>query len=135
MNTLGICTWTLGIKDIDALMAKIAELGLNGVQYCEDQELASASEVKAAAARQGLELIIYDPFDCRPGEKNGPASKNNAIAFYKDAIDFAAALGCGQTLKGLAAWAEDCDDAEAWQFLVECVQAMTPYAAKRGVAL
>lgn len=135
-DIIGICSWTLGIKDLEQLMAKIAGLGLNGVQYCESFSDHAAADVKTMAEKYELEIIIFDPFDCRPGEKNGEATLENAIRFYLNAIDFAAELGCGQTLQGLSTWTENCQTQEcAWRFMVEGLKAISHYAREKNVPL
>ncbi|MEC9261723.1 MAG: sugar phosphate isomerase/epimerase family protein [Pseudomonadota bacterium] len=135
-QVIGICTWTLGIDDLELLMSTIAGMGFNGVQYCESIDLHTAADVKAMAAKYQLCLIINDPFDCRPGPRNGEASLTNAISYYQRAIDFAAELGCGQTLQGLGAWTMHCKDQQAgWQFIVTAVQALSAYAKSKNVPL
>jgi len=129
MTKLGICSWTLGIHDLNTLMAKIRALGLNAVQYCEPMDRYSAEDVKYSAQQHGLEILIYDPFDCRPGENNGKATIGNAVRYYQKAIDYAAGLGCGQTLQGLSTWTTNCySGSEAWQFLVDAVKILNTYA-------
>ncbi|WP_269522985.1 sugar phosphate isomerase/epimerase family protein [Coraliomargarita parva] len=133
---IGICTWNLGIKDLDLMMSTIAGLGLTGVQFCGSYREFEAAEVKAAAAANGLALIIYDPFDCHPGPKNGEATFENAISYYDKAIDFAAELGVGQTLQGLSAWTKNCRDQQgAWTFLSEALRSLSSYANGKGVPL
>lgn len=133
---MGICTWTLGISNVAALMEKIRQLGLDVVQYCEPMDVYHASYVKQCADDNGLEIILNDPFDCRPGSKNGEANFNNAISYYKSAIDYAAGLGCGQTIQGLSTWTAGCGSAEeAWCFLVKATQVLSQYASETGVTL
>jgi len=136
MQKIGICTWILGIKDLEQLMSKVKSMGLDSVQYCESMDTHSAKAVKSAAEKFGLSILIYDPFDCRPGPDNGAASIENALAYFRRAINFAAELGCGLTLQGLGAWTENCkDDAAAWHFLVNCLKALAVYAQERRVPL
>jgi len=135
-STVGICTWTLGINDIDHLMAKIADLGLNAVQYCQPLDDYTPAEVKAAAARFDLEILIYDPFDCRPSDKNGEAGLAGAVEFYTRVVDYAAELGCGATLQGLSAWTNrESDEQAAWKQLVSSTRAICDYAKVKGVPL
>lgn len=134
--TAGVCSWTLGINDLETLMATTAEMGFNGIQYCESIGLHSAASVKAMANKYQLALIINDPFDCGPGDENGFATFTNAVAYFKRAIDFAAELGCGQTLQGLGAWTKNCkSQQEGWDFIVSAVRELSAYAKTRGVSL
>ncbi|WP_106476881.1 sugar phosphate isomerase/epimerase family protein [Phytohalomonas tamaricis] len=134
MDKLGICTWTLGIDDLHALMSKIKTLGLDGVQFCADGRQYQAEELRACVDEQGLELFAIDPFDCAPDDPE-KASAEGAIAYYREVIDFAAASGApAVTLQGLGQWTTNCDsDDEAWQRLVECCKALVPYAQKHGI--
>jgi D-psicose/D-tagatose/L-ribulose 3-epimerase len=128
-STIGICTWTLGIDDLDTLMKTIANLGLTGVQYCEPFQKFDAKDVKAAARQYQLEILIYDPFDCRPGETNGERSYENAITFYKHALNYAKELGCGATIQGLSAWVDRSQgDEQAWNELISMVKEVYSYA-------
>lgn len=132
----GVCTWTLGIKDLDLLMKTIAGLDLNAVQYCEPIDAYPAERVLELAKRYNLEILIVDPFDCRPGDKNGVATFDNAIAYYKKVIDFADKLGCGATLQGLSTWTENSKNrTESWQMLVRMLQVLDTYAVSKNVSL
>ncbi|MGN7439074.1 MAG: sugar phosphate isomerase/epimerase family protein [Alcanivorax sp.] len=136
-NTIiGICTWTLGIKDLNTMMKKISDLGLNGVQYCEHPNDHSPAKVIKSADKYGLNIILYDPFDCGPGIRNGDATKENAIRFYRTVIDFAAELKVGATLQGLSSWTHNCETrAEGREQLVTCVSELAAYAKDKNVDL
>lgn len=135
-SVMGVCTWTLGIKHLETLMATIAQMGFNGVQYCESIDLHAAHDVRAMAKKYELTIIINDPFNCRPGAQNGEASLANAVAYYKRAIDFAAQLGCGQTIQGLSSWTVNCaDQRQGWNFIVRAVQLLSEYARSKQVRL
>ena len=132
----GICSWTLGIDDLEKLMSTTASMGLNAIQYCEGADTHPADKILASAESHNLTIVANDPFDCAPGEKHGDATLENAVAFYKKEIDLAARLGCLQTLQGLSAWTRDCkDDDTAWQFIVDAVQQLSGYAKEKDVPL
>lgn len=132
----GICTWTLGIDDLETLMSTIAESGLNSVQYCESMSAHKAEDVVRMAQKYNLDLLIFDPFDCRPSEENGEASLEGAVAFYQRVVDYAKQLGCGATLQGLSAWTSQCNTQEAaWAQLVESVKRIQAYAETQQVHL
>ena len=132
----GICTWTLGIDDLETLMSTIADSGLNSVQYCEPMSAHEPEDVIRMANKYELDILIYDPFDCRPSNENGPASLDGAVSFYKRVVDYAAKLGCGTTLQGLSAWTSNCKSTEdAWEQLVESVKRIKEYADTQQVSL
>ncbi|GHB14160.1 sugar phosphate isomerase/epimerase family protein [Salinicola rhizosphaerae] len=134
--TIGICTWTLGIDELDPLMAKIASLELDAVQYCEPVDRHSAEAVAASAASHGLSLIAVDPFDHAPHDSE-EATAENAVAFYRKVIDFAADLGgVPATIHGLTDWTGNCDSREAaWEMIVECGKQLAAHAEARGIEL
>ncbi len=135
-STIGICTWTLGIKDLDTMMKKIADLGLGAVQYCEHYDDHRSEDVLKYAKKHSLDIVVYDPFECGPGKRNGVASKENAVHFYKSVIDFSAQLNVGATLQGLSAWTQNCTTrAEGWYQIVSCVKELSDYANTKGVKL
>ncbi len=134
MKSLGICTWTLGIENLDALLAKVRALELDCFQYAEPLEAHPAVEVRNMAERLGLEVVMFDPPDLKPGKKYGSASMENALACYRCALSYAAQLGCGMTLHGLSNWTEDCvSDEEAWAFLAEAVRSIAGEAKERNI--
>ncbi|RQW63493.1 sugar phosphate isomerase/epimerase family protein [Vibrio viridaestus] len=136
LNQIGICSWTLGINDLDELMKKVKSLGLNSIQYCEPMERHNPEDVKQAAEKYGLDILVYDPFGYGPGGIYGDGNIESAITMYKDVVDYAHALGCGATLQGLSVWTKGCDsDKEAWDQLVRSVQVISDYALSKGVDL
>ena len=57
MSKLGVCSWILGISDINALMEKVKMLGLDGVQLNGDWSNYNAKEVIEAADLFDLEIF------------------------------------------------------------------------------
>lgn len=132
----GICSWTLGIEELDPLMRQVAKMGLNSIQYCEPMTRFNAEDVQQSAQAHGLDILIYDPFDCRPSDKNGEPGLTGAVNFYRQVIDYAHALGCPATIQGLSAWTTHCThDKQAREQLNHSVREVYEYAQKQGVAL
>lgn len=135
MNTLGICSWTLGLdKAPDKLMAKVRSLGLDSLQYSGDIDRIDPVALSGAAAAEGLQLFAIDPFDCAPPEGVQPDTAS-AVAFFQRVIDFAQSSGArAVTLHGLARWTANCRERqEAWQRIADCCAALLPYARSRGI--
>ncbi|WP_417362365.1 sugar phosphate isomerase/epimerase family protein [Gallaecimonas pentaromativorans] len=135
--TIGVCTWTLGTRDLDEIMQTAAELAFDAVQYCEDLDRYSPQQVAKAAARHQLAIIAVDPFHCRPPSQ-AQATVQGALRFYQGAIDFAAALGEGipVCLQGLSTWlVNEEGDQQRWDALVNACKSLLAYAAERSVPL
>lgn len=136
MSKLGICTWNLGLSDIDDICKKIKEFGLDGMHFCENIKNYDAKEVKQTAKKYGLEIFAIDPFNCKP-ENPQNVTTNDAINFYKTMIDFAVEVDSPWvTLQGLSTWTVNCDsDLEAWQRLVTSVKELDIYAKEKNKKL
>lgn len=136
MQQLGICSWTLGISDVNQCMAKIKSLELDGVQFNGCHQNAQASLVKRAAAAHELKIFSIDPIACKP-ENAAQATLKNAISFYSQLIDFA--VDCGAAcvdIQGLTYWNANCISVEECrQFLVEACQKLDTYAQLKKVKL
>lgn len=135
-NELGICSWTLGITDLAALMQKTQDLGLDGVQFSGDQRQYDPTQLRQGAAAHGLTLFAIDPFDCAPPDPQA-ASTAGAVAYYQAVIDFAVAAGAPWvTVHGLTQWTKNCaSENEAWARLVDCGRQLARYAAPLGIRL
>lgn len=136
MNLLGICTWTLGIDEPEAMISKARELGLDGIQFCGTPSQYDAHELRALAHAQGMQIFAIDPFDCAP-EDPTQATAEGAIAFYRQAIDFARDAGAPWvTLQGLSAWTQNCENENAaWERLVSCIRTLETYATSQDIRL
>tara|TARA_Y100001960_G_scaffold266530_1_gene290266 strand:- start:237 stop:1061 length:825 start_codon:yes stop_codon:yes gene_type:complete len=136
MSKLGVCSWILGISDINALMEKVKMLGLDGVQLNGDWSDYNAKEVIEAADLFDLEIFAIDPFDSVPPAQ-GQANAETAIAFYKNIIDFAVQVKASWVnLQGLAKWTVNCKDPkECWEMLVHCCKTLDAYAQLKKVKI
>ena len=136
MSKLGVCSWTLGITDINALMEKVKSLGLDGVQFSGDWRNYKAQEVRDAAALFNLEIFAIDPFNCEPPEPE-QANTEAAIEFYKNIIDFAVEVKAPWvTLQGLPKWTVNCGNSnDCWEMLVHCCKTLDAYAQLKKVKI
>ena len=136
MSKLGICSWILGISDINTLMEKVKSLGLDGLQLSGDGRKYNAKEVREAADLFNLEIFAIDPFNCEPPEPHN-ANKETAVAFYKDVIDFAVDVKASLVnLQDLPKWTINCNnDSECWDLLVHCCKTLDAYAQLKKVKL
>lgn len=132
--TFSVVSWTLGITDVDPLVAKLKTLGLDGVQYAGDHRDVDPDELRRKAQEAGIAIIAIDPFNAAPSNPD-QASAAMAIEYYKRVVDFAVMTGdVPVTLHGLSLWTRNCRDAaSARQRLVECCQAVDTYARERGI--
>lgn len=131
---VSVVTWTLGITEAAAVVAKAKALGLDGVQYAGDHRDVRAADLRKQAQAGGINIIAIDPFNAGPPEpvKATPAA---AVRYYRDVIDFAAEVGSVPvTLQGLSQWTRNCaDHPSAYQRLLTCCKAVDAYARERGV--
>ncbi|MCL6218580.1 sugar phosphate isomerase/epimerase family protein [Zunongwangia pacifica] len=136
MGKLGICSWILGISDINKLMEKVKSLGLDGVQLSGDCRQYDAKEVRDAADLFNLEIFAIDPFNCEPPEPQ-QANIETAVAFYKDVIDFAVQVKAPWvSLQGLPKWTINCNTAnDCWEMLVHCCKTLDAYAQLKKVKI
>lgn len=136
MKEIGICSWTLGIRDLEQLMAKVKDLGLDGLHFCEDYRNYHATDVKEAAKDYGLKIFAIDPFNCAP-QKRSHATLENTINYYSRVIDFAVeANSAWVTLQGLAQWTVNCEkENDKWIFLAEACKKLDAYAKLKKIKL
>ena len=133
---LATISWTFGLDDLDKLFSKVKEIGFEGLQFCGDFEKYPASEVVAKAKEYEIELVSYDPLNCKPDNKE-EATLEKSVAFYKKVIDYADALGVPMTtLQGLSFWTINKPDYEdAMQQIIEAVRHLDKYAAEKDILL
>ncbi|WP_115720154.1 sugar phosphate isomerase/epimerase family protein [Gallaecimonas mangrovi] len=134
---VGVCTWTLGTRDLQELMQTIAKLGFDAVQYCEDLDAYSPDAVAKAAKDNGLKIMAVDPFNCRP-PSDADATLDGVVAFYSRAVDLSAALGPNipVCLQGMSTWTvTQADDQSQWDMLVSACRTIAEYAAEKSVPL
>lgn len=131
---VGVVTWTLGITAAEPVIAKAMALGLDCIQYAGDFRDGPAAELRDRAQKAGINIIAVDPFNAGPPEP-AKATQEAAIAYYRQVVDFAAALGAVPvTLQGLSQWTRNCPDpASAYARLLACCKAVDAYAVSRGV--
>jgi len=133
---LGINSWPLGLEEPLALMRKVSELGLDGLQYCGETREQDPRRLGQLAEEFGLALMAIDPFHCAPPSPE-QASEQGAIDYYRSVIDFAVSAGSPWvTIQGLGQWTANCrDHSHAWQRLLQCCASLEKHAAAAGVRL
>lgn len=131
---ISVVTWTLGMTAAAEVTSKAIELGLDGIQYAGDHRDVAAADLKHHATQTGLKIIAVDPINAAPSEPKA-ATEADAIAYYRDVVDFAAELGSVPvTLHGLSLWTRNCSDSTAArERLVRCCKAVDGYAQQCGV--
>jgi len=132
--SVGIVTWTLGISAAEPVIAKAKALGMETIQYAGDFRDGPAALLREQAQAAGIGIIAVDPFNAGPPDP-AKATQEAAIAYYRQVVDFAAALGSVPvTLQGLSQWTRNCADAaSARARLLACCTAVDAYAVTRGV--
>jgi len=130
---IGICTWTLGIDDLDLLMDKVVELGFDGVQINELWEYDTPAAIREALARRGLTLMAVDAQ--RIGPQTGEAPDvAQGIDAYRQVIDHAAELGAPMvTLPMLSLWVRGHE--APFDALAQACRELAGYAAEREIQL
>ncbi|WP_251978684.1 sugar phosphate isomerase/epimerase family protein [Salinicola avicenniae] len=131
--SIGLCTWTLGLDDLDLLMDKVAELGFDGVQINDLWERDTPSDIRRALDRRNLRLMAVDAQRVIPesGQTPTPAA---GIDAYRRVIDIAAELEAPYvTLPLLSFWVQG--QAEPFAALVEACRELADHAATRGPQL
>ncbi len=136
MVEIGICSWTLGIKNLEQLMLKVKTLGLDGLHFCEELRNYNPKGVNEAAKKYGLKIFAIDPFYCSPKNVE-TATLENAISYYSSVIDFAVeANSPWVTLQGLSQWMMNCkSEKEKWKFLAEACKKLDAYAKLKKIKL
>lgn len=131
---ISVVTWTLGMTAAQDVTSRAIELGLEGIQYAGDHRDVDPLELKSRAEQSGLRIIAVDPVNAAPEDPQA-ATEAGAIAYYRDVVDFAAALGSVPvTLHGLSLWTSNCaDKGAARERLVRCCRAVDSYARTQGV--
>lgn len=128
--TTGICTWTLGLDDLDTLMDKVAELGFDGVQINDLWETYSVEEIRHAITSRGLALIAVDAQRIAPQTGEAPDLEKGLEA-YRHVIDVAGQLGAPYvTLPILSMWVQGLE--APFDALVEGCRSLADHAAHIG---
>ncbi|MBS7457178.1 sugar phosphate isomerase/epimerase family protein [Coralloluteibacterium stylophorae] len=126
--TIGICTWTLGLDDLDTLMDRVTELGFDGVQINDLWESYSVADIKDAIERRGLSLIAVDAQRIAP--QDAP-NLERGLEAYRHVIEVASQLGAPYvTLPILSAWVQGLES--PFDALVEGCRSLADYAAHVG---
>ena len=135
-SEFGICTWTLGIEEPQALMAKVLALGLTTVQFHGDHATHDPLEVKQAAHTHGVSIFAIDPMGCRP-KPGDTVDANHGLAYYRGVLDFARETGTDVvTAHGLGTWCcDEKDRAGAFEKLVTALQTLCDDAAESGIRI
>lgn len=130
---IGICTWTLGIDDLDLLLDKVVELGFDGVQINELWERDTPAAIREALDRRGVALLVVDAQ--RTGPQAGEAPDvAQGIDAYRQVIDRAAELGAPiVTLPILSFWVQG--HPTPFDALVEACRELAGYASERQIQL
>lgn len=130
---IGICTWTLGIDDLDLLMDKVVELGFDGVQIDDLWERATPAEIRRALESRGLQLMAVDARRIAPQTGEAP-DVAQGIDAYRQVIDRAVELGATVvTLPILSLWVRG--HASPFEALVDACRELADYAAERRISL
>lgn len=131
---LAVVTWTLGLSEPQAVLAKALALGLDGIQYSGDHRDACPVDLREQSRRAGITILAVDPINAGP-QHSADATQDLAVDYYRKVIDFAAELGnVPVTLQGLSLWTRNCPDAaSAHAQLLACCKVIDAYAQRRGV--
>jgi D-psicose/D-tagatose/L-ribulose 3-epimerase len=131
----GLCSWTLGLEDIEKILEATKRFGLDGLQFHGDHASHDPRTLKAAAAQRGLQLFAIDPIRCKP--EHDQANADQGVAYYRKVVDFAEQAGCrAVTVHGLGYWCQDASDRPgALTHLVGGLQALCEYAGPKGIRI
>lgn len=130
---IGICSWTLGIDDLDLLLDKVVELGFDGVQINELWEHDSPATIRAALDRRRLQLMAVDAQRIAPQTGEAP-DVAQGIDAYRQVIDHAVELGAPVvTLPMLSLWVRGLE--APLDVLAEASRELADYAAELGIRL
>lgn len=130
---MGLCTWTLGIDDLELLMDKVVELGFDGVQLDELWEHASPAAIRDSLARRELALMAVDARRIGPQVGETPDVAQGVDA-YRQVIDRAAELEAPVvTLSMLSLWIRG--HATPFDALSAACRELADYAAERDIRL
>ncbi|WP_053970358.1 sugar phosphate isomerase/epimerase [Mangrovimonas sp. ST2L15] len=134
--TLATISWTFGLDDLDELFTKVKEIGYTGLQFCGDFKKYKAEEVVAKSKEYGIALTSYDPLSCKP-DTDEDATLEKSVAFYKQVIDYALALGVPMsTLQGLSFWTKNQPNYEAsMEQIAQAVKQLSDYAKGKNILL
>lgn len=130
---MGVCTWTLGIDDLELLMDKVVELGFDGVQLDELWEHASPAAIRDSLARRGLAPMAVDARRIGPQIGEAPDVAQGVDA-YRQVIDRAVELEAPVvTLSMLSLWIRG--HATPSDALAAACRELADYAAERKIRL
>ncbi|WP_162619734.1 sugar phosphate isomerase/epimerase family protein [Salinicola acroporae] len=130
---MGVCTWTLGIDDLELLMDKVLELGFDGVQVDELWEHVSPAVIRGSLARRGLAPMVVDARRIGPQAGEAPDVARGVDA-YRQVIDRAAELEAPVvTLSMLPLWIRG--RATPSNALAAACRELADYAAEREIRL
>lgn len=129
-------SWTFGLENLDELFAKVKEIGFDALQFCGDFKKYPASEVKKKAHEYQIELIGYDPLECKPS-KESESTLEHSINFYKDVIDYALEIGAPMvTIQGLSFWCKSGQTyQEALEQIIQATKELSIYAEGKEMTL
>lgn len=133
---LAAVSWTFGLEDLDDLFSTADSIGFKAMQYCGSFNTYSADEVLKTAQKYSIELVGYDPFDCRPA-KSEEATLDQSVDFYRKVIDYTVQLKApATTIQGLSLWTiNQPTRTKAFNQIIEAVKQLNDYAKSKGVVL
>lgn len=136
MKKLALVSWTLGIEQVDAMMDKVLQHGLDQLWFAGDHTEYTAADVLASSRRKGVTIVCVDPMHCKPPVPQ-EASAEAAIAYYRGVVQFAADLGgCPAAVQGISQWTVNCRDrADAGVRLLQVLRAVDGFAQEKNVPL
>lgn len=130
---IGVCTWTLGLDDLDLLMDKVVDLGFDGVQIDDLWERYAPETVRRALASRGLRLLAVDAQRIAPQSGEAPEVAQG-IEAYRRVIDVAGELESPfVTLPMLSRWIQGHD--APFETLAEACRTLVDYAGPGGPRL
>lgn len=130
---IGVCTWTLGIDDLDLLMDKVAELGFDGVQIHDLWERHTPARLRQALDAHGLQLLAVDARQIGPHPGETPDIAQG-IEAYRWVIDIAGELEAPfVTLSMLSLWVQGHSAPD--RALASACRELADYAGEQGPRL
>jgi len=129
-------SWTFGLDDTNKLFESVKTAGFDSLQYCGDHKVYNPTEVRALAQKHSIQLLAYDPFNCKPKTAED-ATLEKCIQWYIEIMDFAETLGVPMvTIQGLSNWTLNQTNYEsAIQFLIRAVSKLDKEAQKRQLLM
>ena len=88
----GVCTWIFGDSPLEAVAARLAAIGYDGVELFGDPGAHPVAEVKPVLQDHGLSVLSLTPKDVDLAHPSLSA-RNSALDYYFHLLDYAAELG------------------------------------------